>query len=88
MKDDPSSGASKYKKLEKVGEGTYGLVYRAVAKASGEVVAFKKVKLDAHDEGLPGTMIREVALLKNLTHPNIVECVEARGGAGRGRGRG
>ena len=62
----------RYQKLEKVGEGTYGVVYKAKDRMTGEIVALKKIRLEAEDEGIPGTAIREIALLKELQHPNIV----------------
>ena len=62
----------RYQRLHKIGEGTYGVVYKARDKATGEVVALKKIRLDAEDEGIPSTAIREISLLKELQHPNIV----------------
>jgi cyclin-dependent kinase len=62
----------RYKKLEKIGEGTYGIVYKAKDFATGEIVALKKIRLEVEDEGIPGTTIREISLLKELQHPNIV----------------
>jgi len=62
----------RYRKIEKIGEGTYGIVYKARDLANGEVVALKKIRLEAEDEGIPGTAIREISLLKELQHPNIV----------------
>merc|ERR1711937_423083 len=40
--------------------------------ATGEIVALKKIRLEAEDEGIPSTAIREISLLKELQHPNIV----------------
>lgn len=62
----------RYLKLEKVGEGTYGVVYKSKDRGTGEIVALKKIRLEAEDEGIPGTAIREISLLKELQHPNIV----------------
>lgn len=62
-----------YQKLEKLGEGTYGVVYKAAVKATGQIVALKKIILEAEDEGVPSTAIREISILKELQHPNIVE---------------
>lgn len=62
----------KYQKLEKVGEGTYGIVYKGKNRKTGEVVALKMIRLEAEDEGIPSTAIREISLLKLLEHPNIV----------------
>jgi len=62
----------KYQKIEKIGEGTYGVVYKAKNRTSGELVALKKIRLEAEDEGIPSTAIREISILKELQHPNIV----------------
>ena len=63
----------KYVKLEKVGEGTYGVVYKSRNKETQELVALKKIRLENEDEGIPSTAIREISILKQLKHPNIVE---------------
>ena len=62
----------RYQKMEKIGEGTYGIVYKAKDRVTGEIVALKKIRLEAEDEGIPSTAIREISLLKELQHPNIV----------------
>uniref|UniRef100_A0A7S2R6N6 Cyclin-dependent kinase 2 homolog n=1 Tax=Rhizochromulina marina TaxID=1034831 RepID=A0A7S2R6N6_9STRA len=62
----------RYQKLDKVGEGTYGVVYKAKDNQTGQILALKKIRLDAEDEGIPSTAIREISLLKELQHPNIV----------------
>ncbi|KAJ1924668.1 cyclin-dependent kinase 5 [Tieghemiomyces parasiticus] len=63
----------KYQKIEKLGEGTYGVVYKAQNRETGEVVALKRIRLDNEEEGVPCTAIREISLLKELKHPNIVK---------------
>eukprot|EP01116_Phalansterium_solitarium_P013842 TRINITY_DN31272_c0_g1_i1.p1 TRINITY_DN31272_c0_g1~~TRINITY_DN31272_c0_g1_i1.p1 ORF type:complete len:308 (+),score=23.50 TRINITY_DN31272_c0_g1_i1:88-1011(+) len=63
---------AKYQLLEKVGEGTYGVVYKAKDRVSGRMLALKKIRLESEEEGVPSTSIREICLLKELTHPNIV----------------
>ncbi|ETO31856.1 hypothetical protein RFI_05262 [Reticulomyxa filosa] len=65
----------RFEKLGKIGEGTYGIVYKAKDKLTGDVLALKKIRLDAEDEGIPSTAIREIALLKQLQHNNIVRYV-------------
>jgi cyclin-dependent kinase len=62
----------RYTKLEKVGEGTYGVVFKAKDRMTGEILALKKIRLEAEDEGIPSTAIREISLLKELQHQNIV----------------
>jgi len=62
----------RYQKIEKVGEGTYGVVYRAKDRVTNRIVALKKIKLDHEDEGVPSTAIREISILKELSHPNVV----------------
>ncbi|CAO0792705.1 unnamed protein product [Mucor circinelloides] len=62
----------KYQKIEKLGEGTYGIVYKAQNRETNLVVALKRIRLDNEEEGVPCTAIREISLLKELKHPNIV----------------
>lgn len=54
-------------------KGTYGVVYKARDLANGgRIVALKKIRLEADDEGVPSTAIREISVLKEMHHPNIV----------------
>jgi len=62
----------RFRRLEKLGEGTYGIVYKARDINTNDTLALKKIRLDAEDEGIPSTAIREISLLKQLQHPNIV----------------
>lgn len=62
-----------YEKIEKIGEGTYGVVYKARNKLTGKFAALKKIRLESEEEGVPSTAIREISLLKELQHPNIVK---------------
>lgn len=61
-----------YEKIEKIGEGTYGVVYKARHKKTDKIVALKKIRLENEDEGVPSTAMREISLLKELRHKNIV----------------
>lgn len=71
-----TSGGGIYRKVEKIGEGTYGVVYKAIDTRTGEFVAMKKIRTEADDEGVPSTAIREIAFLKELQHPNVVTLKE------------
>jgi cyclin-dependent kinase 2 len=63
-----------FERLESIGEGTYGVVYRARDRNTKEIVALKKIKLENEDEGVPSTAMREISILKELQpHPNIVK---------------
>ncbi|RSL59145.1 hypothetical protein CEP54_007430 [Fusarium duplospermum] len=66
-----------YEKLNDIEEGTYGWVARATDKATGKVVALKRLKLDPADRnGLPVTGLREIQILKDCQHRNIVNMLE------------
>lgn len=60
-----------YVKLDKLGEGTYATVFKGKSKLTDNLVALKEIRLE-HEEGAPCTAIREVSLLKDLKHANIV----------------
>jgi len=63
--------SERYKKLEKLGEGTYATVFKGISHNNAKLVALKEIRLE-HEEGAPCTAIREVSLLKGLKHANIV----------------
>ncbi|KAL5988469.1 Cyclin-dependent kinase B2-1 [Asimina triloba] len=70
-----------YEKLEKVGEGTYGKVYKARERATGKIVALKKTRLHEDDEGVPPTTLREVSLLRMLSvDPHVVRLLDLKQG--------
>merc|ERR1712223_1969006 len=60
-----------YTKLDKIGEGTYATVFKGKSRLTNNIVALKEIRLE-HEEGAPCTAIREVSLLKDLKHNNIV----------------
>uniref|UniRef100_A0A1B6CTB7 cyclin-dependent kinase n=1 Tax=Clastoptera arizonana TaxID=38151 RepID=A0A1B6CTB7_9HEMI len=61
-----------YSNIEKIGEGTYGVVFKAVDNYTKQIVALKKIRLENSTDGIPSTAIREGSLLKELKHPNIL----------------
>ncbi|KAH7826056.1 putative Cell division control protein [Monocercomonoides exilis] len=70
------SGLERYQKVNKIGEGTYGVVYKAIDKVNGKFVALKKVRLGFGEEGVPSTAIREIAVMRELCHPNIERLID------------
>ncbi|XP_073688403.1 cyclin-dependent kinase 10 isoform X2 [Garra rufa] len=62
--------------MNRIGEGTYGIVYRARDTRTHEIVALKKVRMDKEKDGIPISSLREINLLLRLRHPNIVELKE------------
>ncbi|KAF9562823.1 Cyclin-dependent kinase 3 [Mortierella alpina] len=75
-KEKPDPLNEKYQKMEKIGEGTYGVVYKATERETGRTVALKKIRLENEDEGVPSTAIREISLLKELQHNSIVQLLD------------
>ncbi|KAK7319065.1 hypothetical protein RJT34_03777 [Clitoria ternatea] len=65
-----------FERLNKIDEGTYGVVYRARDKKTGEIVALKKVKMEKEKEGFPLTSLREINILLSFHHPSIVDVKE------------
>ena len=65
-----------FQKLEKIGEGTYGIVYKAKNKKTGQLVALKKIRPESENEGIPATTIREILILKSLKHQAIIDLIE------------
>lgn len=68
----------RFRKLNRIDEGTYGVVYRAKDLETEEVVALKQLKLAAakSDDGFPVPSLREVELLLKVDHVNIVSLLE------------
>jgi serine/threonine protein kinase len=66
-----------YERLDQVGEGTYGQVYRARCRDSGRIVALKKMRIQHGGYwGMPLQFIREIKILKRLQHPNLLRMIE------------
>ncbi|KAJ6672660.1 CELL DIVISION PROTEIN KINASE [Salix viminalis] len=69
--------ADRYLKREILGEGTYGVVYKAIDTTTGQTVAIKKIRLGKQKEGVNFTALREIKLLKEVKDPNIIELIDA-----------
>ena len=73
--------SKRYTSIEKVGQGTYGAVYKSRDTLTNEVsslshlqiVAVKQIFIENQEEGIPSTALREISLLKELEHPYIVK---------------
>ncbi|XP_069986021.1 cyclin-dependent kinase 9 [Penaeus vannamei] len=66
----------KYEKLAKIGQGTFGEVFKARDRRTGKVVALKKILMENEKEGFPITALREIRILKLLKHDNVVNLQE------------
>jgi serine/threonine protein kinase len=71
-----SDRMKEFKKVKVIGEGTYGTVYKAIDTKDNSDVAIKEIKFENTDEGVPSTALREISILKTLSHPYIVELKE------------
>ncbi|WFD27946.1 cyclin-dependent kinase [Malassezia nana] len=67
------ASVTEYEILNRIEEGSYGIVSRARHKATGELVALKQLKLDKEKYGFPITSLREIHALMEARHPHIVE---------------
>jgi serine/threonine protein kinase len=82
-----TSQADRFEKIELVGEGTFGKVYKARYKlyntpnqdpqySKNEIVALKQILMEHEKEGFPITAIREIMILRKLDHENIVKLLD------------
>eukprot|EP00747_Dinoflagellata_sp_TGD_P029772 gnl/TRDRNA2_/TRDRNA2_134161_c0_seq2.p1 gnl/TRDRNA2_/TRDRNA2_134161_c0~~gnl/TRDRNA2_/TRDRNA2_134161_c0_seq2.p1 ORF type:complete len:633 (-),score=156.44 gnl/TRDRNA2_/TRDRNA2_134161_c0_seq2:180-2078(-) len=69
---------ARYERLEKtlLGKGRHCKVYKAQNRHTCQPVAMKCLEFDAEEWGVPSTMIREIALLKELSHPNVIRLLD------------
>ncbi|KAL9558070.1 hypothetical protein MBANPS3_001093 [Mucor bainieri] len=65
-----------FEKLNRVGEGTYGVVYRVVDKKTKQIVALKKIRMERETDGMPVSSLREISILKRMRHQNIVNVTD------------
>ena len=62
-----------FEKATKIGEGAYGKVFSARHSVTGHMFALKKIYLQNDQEGIPSTTIREISLLKQIDHVNVLK---------------
>ncbi|XP_014483440.1 PREDICTED: cyclin-dependent kinase 9-like [Dinoponera quadriceps] len=68
--------ALKYEKVAKIGQGTFGEVFKAKDKNNKKFVAMKKILMENEKEGFPITALREIKILQLLNHENVVKLIE------------
>lgn len=62
-----------FKDLSLINSGSYGIVYRGIRKDTGETYALKLMKFDhSKGGGIPSETLREIAVLKEIEHENVV----------------
>jgi serine/threonine protein kinase len=71
-----NSFQARFQKLEKIGSGTYGVVYKIQDRQTKQIFALKKIKIEFECNGIPPTALREIVVLKNLKHQNIVNLLD------------
>ena len=87
---NPTAGTCRpitsYKHLNRLGEGTYGVVHRSLDTTTSRVVALKQVRIFEADRGngIPITALREISILRTLRHRNIVSVLDVAVGEGTG----
>ncbi|KIY45401.1 Pkinase-domain-containing protein [Fistulina hepatica ATCC 64428] len=72
----PSRTVYSYERLNQIEEGSYGVVFRARDKQTGDIVALKKLKLEEEKNGFPITALREINALMACRHENVVNIRE------------
>ena len=65
--------SSRYNHITALREGTYGTVFKAQDSETGEFVVMKYIRMDQEEDGVPASSIREVTIIQNLNHSNIVK---------------
>ncbi|XP_055879191.1 cyclin-dependent kinase-like 1 isoform X2 [Biomphalaria glabrata] len=66
----------KYEKINKIGEGSYGVVFKCRNRETSQLVAIKKFVESEEDPLIKKIAMREIRMLKQLKHPNLVNLIE------------
>ena len=72
----PPPPTERYTTISKIGEGTYGVVFKCFDNETRQYVAQKRIRIDADDEGVPSTAVREISLLREVQHRNCVRLLD------------
>lgn len=67
-----------YRVIKALGAGTWGVVHQAEQKETGRIVAIKKIKSERPEEGVNFTAVREIKLLRDFKHKNIIDLVDGK----------
>ncbi|GKV37095.1 hypothetical protein SLEP1_g45161 [Rubroshorea leprosula] len=67
---------SEYELVSKINEGAYGVVYKAIEKKTGQVMALKRMKHRKGERGLPPAALREIEILFSIRHPSVLDVKE------------
>merc|ERR1712187_1031918 len=62
-----------YQIINKIGEGMYGIVYKAVDLGTYQIIALKKMRKEQTTNGISSTAIREISFLKSFKHKNLIK---------------
>jgi len=58
--------------LHRIGEGTFGEVFKAKSITTGKVVALKKIRIPNVEHGIPISLVREVKALQQIRNPHVI----------------
>jgi NIMA (never in mitosis gene a)-related kinase 2 len=61
----------KYEVIEKIGEGSFGKIYKIRRLSDNRLLVWKELKYDKMSEKEKEMLVREVNILRDLRHPNI-----------------
>lgn len=72
--DEGDAISRQYQKTEKLGEGTYAVVYKGYhVERQDQPIAIKKIRIGLFKEGLDMSAIREIKFLQEISHPNVIK---------------